>query len=89
MLIESSIASNPNVIESPNHFFLCLLAFCRLRYLCFDIFLRRFLISEPNSNLKLIWQKSGRGTHPTAAGGIGSRISAQIASRFSGLLRTT
>jgi hypothetical protein len=34
-------------------FFLCLLAFCRLRYLCFDIFLRRFLISEPNSNLKL------------------------------------
>jgi hypothetical protein len=26
---------------------LCRLALRRLRYLCFDIFLRRFLISEP------------------------------------------
>ena len=82
----SLISSNPVVISS-RYFFLCLLAFCRLRYLCFDIFLRRFLISEPNSNLKLIWQNNGRGTHPTAAEGIGSRIGAEIASRSSCRLR--
>lgn len=29
------------------YFFLCRLALRRFRYLCFDIFLRRFLISEP------------------------------------------
>ena len=33
---------------SRNHFFrLWRLAFNRLRYLCFDIFFRRFLTSEP------------------------------------------
>lgn len=32
---------------SAHHFFLCLLALRRLRYLCLDIFLRLFLISEP------------------------------------------
>jgi hypothetical protein len=32
----------------PTHFLrLCLLALMRLRYLCLDIFLRRFLTSEP------------------------------------------
>ena len=35
------------------YFFLCLLALRRLRYLCFDIFLRLFLINEPmNSSEK-------------------------------------
>lgn len=30
-----------------SHFRLCRLALSRLRYLCFDIFLRRFLTSDP------------------------------------------
>ncbi len=55
------------VISSPDHFFLCRLAFCRLRYLCFDIFFRRFLIKEPNSNLSTELQRKQPRSNPTAA----------------------
>ena len=36
---------------APGYFFLCRFALMRFRYLCFDIFLRRFLTSEPMQNL--------------------------------------
>ena len=53
-VLTGSAANGFDAIELDRRydFFLCLLAFCRLRYLCFDIFLRRFLIREPNSNLR-------------------------------------
>lgn len=42
-----------------DHLRLCRLALRRLRYLCFDIFFRRFLISEPmNEYLKNSWENS-------------------------------